>query len=80
MKLSRSAAKKKVHQKYQNFIRGDPYKQQKIQKSNIIFEGSKHLNFMNPFEYGQTFIGKLFPKRTLTLTMCTPPWSLDMLK
>ena len=49
--------KKKVHQKYQNFIRGDPYKlgqtplnQKKFQKSNIILEGSRYPNFMNPFK------------------------------
>ena len=30
-------------------------------KSNIISEGSRHLNFMNPFEYGQSFIGQSFP-------------------
>ena len=26
-------------------------------------EGSRHPNFMNPFEYGQTFLGKSFPKK-----------------
>ena len=32
----------------------------KFKKSNIIFEGSRHPNFMNPFEHGQSFIGKSF--------------------
>ena len=56
----------------------------KFQKSNIILEGSRHLNFMNPFEYGKSLIGKSFPKRFGTLTppnpklfwggtMCLPP-------
>ena len=43
--------------KIPDFIRGDNYKtprdQQKNQKTNIIFENSRHPNFMNPFEYGQ---------------------------
>ena len=39
---------------------------------NIIFEGSRHPNFMNPFEYGQSFIGKSFPKRIGTLTPPNP--------
>ena len=51
--------KNKVRQKYQNFIRLAPYKlgqtplDKKFQKSNIILEGSRHPNFMNPFEYGE---------------------------
>ena len=127
-----SSKKNKVHQKYQNFIRGDPYKpsrvatlttlttwppdhlttwttltslitgahldhltfwpnwaerlatNKKIQKWIVIFEGSRHPNFLNPFEYGQSFIGKSFSKRIGTLTtpnpeilrggtMCPPP-------
>ena len=74
-----------------NFIRRGPYKlgqtgldKQKIQKANIILEGSRHQKFMNSFEYGQSFIGKSFPKRIGTLTppnpkilrggtMCPPP-------
>ena len=43
-----------------------------IQKSNISSEGSRHPNFMNPFEYGQSFIGKSFPKRIETLTPTNP--------
>ena len=50
-------------------------------------EGSGHPNFMNPFVYGKSLLGKSFPKRigTLTLpnpkifrggTMCPPPRSL----
>ena len=31
--------------------------QQKILKSNIILVGFRHPKFMNPFEYGQSFIG-----------------------
>ena len=30
---------------------------QKIKKSNIILEGSRHPKFINPFEYGQSLIG-----------------------
>ena len=33
-----------------------------FEKSNIIWEGSRHPNIMNPFDYGQSFIGKSFPK------------------
>ena len=29
----------------------------KNRKSNLILEGSRHPKFMNPFEYGQSFIG-----------------------
>ena len=29
-----------------------------FQKSNIIFEGSRHPNWMNPFEYGKSFHNK----------------------
>ena len=29
-----------------------------IQKSNIIFEGSRHPNFMNTFDYGKSFHNK----------------------
>ena len=25
--------------------------------ATLVFEGSRHPNFMNPFEYGQSFIG-----------------------
>ena len=39
---------------------------------NIIFEGSRHPNFLNPFELGQSFIGKWFPKRIGTLTPSNP--------
>ena len=60
----------KVRQKYQNFIRGTLTNwvkclstNKKFQKSNIILEGFRHPNFMNPFEYGQSFIGQSFPKR-----------------
>ena len=50
----------------------DGAQKQKIQKSDIILEGSGHPNFMNPFEYGQSFIGKSFPKRIGTLTPPNP--------
>ena len=56
--------KNKVHQKYQNFIRRTLTNWVKclstnknIQKSNIIFEGSRHPKFMNPFKYGESLIG-----------------------
>ena len=48
---------------------GDFYKQ-KFQKSNIILKGSRHLNFMNPFEYGKSFHNKSFPK---IIGTSTPP-------
>ena len=55
----------------------------KFQKSNIFLEGSRHPNFMNPFEYGKSCPGKSFATRIGTLTppnqkifrggtMCTP--------
>ena len=57
IKLSSFAEKNKVHQKCQNFIREDPYKlsqtpldQKNFQKSNIILEGFRYPNFMNPYE------------------------------
>ena len=37
--------------------------QQKIQKSTIILEDSRHPNFMNSFEYGKVTHNKSFPKR-----------------
>ena len=59
--------KTNFHKKFQNFIRGDPYKlgqtppdQQNISKANIILEGSRHPNFMYPFEYGKSFHNKSF--------------------
>ena len=52
MKLPPFGEKNKVRQKFQT-----PLDQQKNQKSNIILEGSRHPKFMNPFEYGQAFIG-----------------------
>ena len=39
------------------------FDEQKFQKLNIILEGSWHPNFMNPFEYGKSFLDKFFPKR-----------------
>ena len=44
----------------------------KIEKSNIILEGSRHPTLMNPFEYGKSFHNKLFPKRIGTLTPPNP--------
>ena len=80
VKLSRFAEKNKVRWKKQNFIRGDPYKsgetplwRTKKSKSNIVLEGgSGHPNFMNPYEYGKSFLRKLFPKRIGTLTPPRP--------
>ena len=37
--------------------------EQKFQKSNIFLEGSGHQNFMNPFVYGKSFLGKSFSKK-----------------
>ena len=35
-------------------------------------EGSGHPNFMNPFVYGKSLLGKSFPKRIGTLTLPNP--------
>ena len=48
------------------------FEEQKFQKSNIFLEGSGHPNFMNPFEYGKSFLGKSFPKKIGTLTPPNP--------
>ena len=71
--------KNKVYRKYQNFIRGDPYELVKrlfdglkFQKSNIFLEGSWHPNFMNPFEYGKSCLGKSVPTRIGTQTPPNP--------
>ena len=73
VKSSTSAETNEVCQKYQNLIKGDPYKlgqtppdQQKIKKSNTILEGSRYPNFTN--HYGKSFLDKLFPKKFGTLT------------
>ena len=72
MKLSRFAEKNEVLQKYQNFIRGtlpnwviciSAYKT--FQKSRVILDGSRTLNFKNLFENGNLFHNKSFPKRIL---------------
>ena len=39
-----------------------------LQRSNVIFEGSRHPSFINHFEYGQSFFVKSFPKRFGTLS------------
>ena len=50
-------------------------------KSNIILEGSRHPNFMNPFENGTSSHYKSFPKRIeLHLTPRYLRGILDMLK
>ena len=48
---------------------GDSYKlsqtpldQPKISKVKHYLEGSRHPNFMNPFECGKSFLENLFPK------------------
>ena len=46
--------------------------EQKFQKSNIFLEGSGHQNFMNPFVYGKSFLGKSFSKKIGTLTPPNP--------
>ena len=48
------------------------FDEQKFQKLNIILEGSWHPNFMNPFEYGKSCLGKSFPTRIGTLTLPNP--------
>ena len=50
-----------------------------IQKSNNIFEGCRHPNFMNPFECGKSFHNKSFPKTIGTPTTPNRRF-LDMLK
>ena len=74
-----SFCRKKVRQKYQNFIGGTPtnwvkfsFDHQKNQKSNIILEGSRHPNFKNPFECGKLFHYKSFPIRLGTPTPLNP--------
>ena len=54
-----------------NWVKGLLTKK-KIRKSNIILEVSRYPNFTNPFELGQSFIGKWFPKRIGTLTPSNP--------
>ena len=46
--------------------------EQKFQKSKTFLEGSGHPNFMNPFVYGKSLLGKSFPKRIGTLTLPNP--------
>ena len=79
IKLSRFLEKKKVPQKFQNFIRGTLtnqvkrlFDEQKFRKSKTFLEGSGHPNFMNPFVYGISLLGKSFPKRIGTLTLPDP--------
>ena len=60
VKLYCFAEKNKVRQKYPNFITLTNWvvglcNQWQI-KSNIFKEGSGHPNFMNPFEYGKSFL------------------------
>ena len=61
-----------------------------FQKSNIIFEGSRHPNLLNHSKYDKSFHNKSFPKRIETPTppnpkifrggtMCPLPRSLDTL-
>ena len=58
VKLSRFAEKIKFRRKYQNFIRGDPFElvwrplqpMKNEKKSIIVWGGSGHPYFMNPFE------------------------------
>ena len=48
--------------------------QQKISKVKHYFEGSRHPNSMNPFEYGKSFHNKSFPKRMGTLPHPAPKY------
>ena len=51
------------------FYQGDPYELGRrplqpikdLWKSIILWGGSGHSNFMNPFEYGKSFLDRLFP-------------------
>ena len=54
IELSRLAEKIK-------FVEASPTNE-KLYKSIIFWGGSGHPNFMNPFEYGESFLDKLFPK------------------
>ena len=49
-----------------------PLRQTKVSKVKLFLEGSGHPNFMNPFEYGKSFLGKSFPKKIGTLTPPNP--------
>ena len=75
IKLSRFAEKKYSSSEIPKFHKGGPL-QTGLKASrptkNIIFEGSRHLNFMNPFEYGKSFLDKLFPKGIGTLNQIIP--------
>ena len=66
------------------FIRGDPcdlgrrpMQPVKTDKSQLLLFlggwGSGHPNFMNHFEYGKSFLDKLFTKRFGTITQTKPP-------
>ena len=75
MKLSRFAEKNIVCWKYPKFIRGDPYdlgrrplQPAKIDTSQTFFGGFGHPNFVNPFEYGKSFLDKLFTNSFGTIT------------
>ena len=61
------------------FKRGDPYdlfwmppRSVKNYKSQLFLGGSGHPNFMNPFEYGKSFLDKLFTNRFGTITQTKP--------
>ena len=80
VKLSRFLEKNKVRRKYQkNYIRGSLtnrvkrlFDEQKFQKSKTFLEGSGHPNFMNPFVYDKSLLGKSFPKRIGALALPKP--------
>ena len=71
VKLSCFAEKDKVRQKYPYFIRGHPYELRRRPLQTIKNYRSPSF-FMNPFEYGKSFIDKLFLKRFGTLTQTKP--------
>ena len=77
-KLSRFAGKQQSLLDVPKFHKGGPLQtgseasptNEKLLKSIIIFECSRH--FMNPFEYGKSFLNKLFPKRFVALSQTQP--------
>ena len=52
-----------------------PVKLSRFDEKNYFLGSSGHPYFMNPFEYGKSFLDKLFPKicGTLAIHICPPP-------
>ena len=79
VKLSLIAEKKVKFVRNTELHRGDPYdlgrrplQTVKNYKSAIFWDASGHPNFMNPFEYVKSSLGKLFIKIFGTITQTKP--------